>query len=112
MMQLLSLDDAAPAHGRRLQYEYDALRQLTRVHGQDGAGELDLAYEHLGRGRLRRQGESGWLMGYDDPLHPGRLMRPRSAASSHPTRCTRCNPRRAKATRRRCTCTRTPHATP
>ncbi|MEF7615717.1 SpvB/TcaC N-terminal domain-containing protein [Aquincola sp. MAHUQ-54] len=85
LMQLLTLDDTAPGQARQLAYEYDALQQLTRVHGSDPGGAFDHGYGYLGRGRLERHGESGWLLGYDDPLRPDRLTaatRPGEAAAA------------------------------
>ncbi len=73
MMQLLTLDDTATGQARQLHYEYDALQQLTRVSGADAGGALDHAYTYAGRGRMQQHGESGWLLGYDDPLRPDRL---------------------------------------
>ncbi|MDM0001833.1 toxin TcdB middle/N-terminal domain-containing protein [Variovorax sp. J22P240] len=73
MMQLLSLDDAAPSQTRQLHYEYDALQQLTRVSGTDPGGTFDHLYSYLGRGRLSSHGESGWLLRYNDPIRPDRL---------------------------------------
>lgn len=73
MSQLLSLDDAAPSNVRRVDYEYDALHQLRRVVGDDPGGHFDLGYGYQGRSNLATNGESGWLLGYDDPLRPDRL---------------------------------------
>jgi len=84
MSQLLSLDDSAPAHARQVHYAYDALRQLTRVTGDDTAGHFDLAYAYQGRSNMVRNGESDWLLGYDDPARPDRLTqvtRPGQAAA-------------------------------
>lgn len=83
MMQMLTLDDSAPGQARQLHYEYDALQQLSRVNGSDPGGTLDHGYSYLGRGRMSSHGESGWLLGYDDPLRPDRLSaitRPGEAA--------------------------------
>jgi RHS repeat-associated protein len=73
MSQLLSLDDSTPGRIRHVDYEYDGLLQLARVAGDDPAGQFDLAYQYAGRSNLVRNGESGWLLGYDDPARPDRL---------------------------------------
>ena len=73
MSQLLSHEDTAPAHTRQVLYEYDALRQLQRVVGDDPAGHFDLGYAYQGRSNIVRNDESGWLLGYDDPARPDRL---------------------------------------
>jgi RHS repeat-associated protein len=84
MTQLLSRDDSAPADPRQVRYEYDALRQLRRVTGDDSAGHFDLDYAYQGRSNMVRNGESGWLLVYDDPGRPDRLTsvtRPGEAAA-------------------------------